>query len=159
MIINRTLPLATGNQGVAVAETGRKRRALGIGNEAVVRRWPAFLRHIKPCINWQAQIVEPAHADVEIRNGGRADSPVVTNCDALAARVFSTAVLAHSGAERVLRQAQQFPVTKPAKDTLIVGNSLVYTGNVFVDVAAGAGRFYEIVTDSAAQGWWNKLVQ
>src|SRR5207248_11239386 len=57
-IVNGALTLAAGNKRVTYSEAWRERCPFDTRNGAIVGRRPAFLGHIEPCINGQAQIIE-----------------------------------------------------------------------------------------------------
>ena len=78
---------------------------------------------------------------------------------AFALGVFSAAILAEARAERILREAEQFPVAEPAEYTVRRVNVLVHAGHVFIDVSTRAGRLNEILGWGTIGGQGDELQQ
>src|SRR5439155_19114968 len=99
-----------------------------------------------------AQIVEPAGADIEVGDGVAADLVIVANNYTLAASFLCATVFAQARTKRILRQAQQFPIAKPAEDGLFVINSLIHASSIRVRIATRTGVFKEI--ERRSPGRW-----
>src|SRR5437762_6263492 len=105
-IVHGALTLAAGNTRVTYSEAWRERCPFDTRNGAIVGRRPAFLGHIEPCINGQAQIIESAGADIDIHDGGRTESVVEAYRNTLAFRGLSTAIFAKTRSEEHTSELQ-----------------------------------------------------
>jgi len=113
-------------------------------DESVVGSGPAFLGHIKPRIDRSSQVLKTADAGADVGRGIGADYVVITESQTLTLAVFSAAVFAESCAERILRQTQELPESKPSKQRAFAVDRLIDSCHIFIDVATSAGRLYEI---------------
>src|SRR4029077_3654709 len=135
-IVDRALPLAAGDVRVVDTKARRQRCTLGVGYQSVIGRWPPFLCHVESRVDRQAQVMEPADADIEISYGRWTEGVGVADSKALAASVLRAAILAKACAKWVLRQAQQLPVGKASEHTVAGVDVLVHAGDVLIHVPA-----------------------
>src|SRR5205807_10614154 len=105
------------------------------------------------------QVLEATDAEVNVRDGVGADLVVVSQGQTLTFAVFGATVLAKSGAERILRQAQQLPECKPSEQSTFAVDCLIAAYHVFVDIAARACSLYEIVSRGCAVWKWKIVKQ
>src|SRR5438105_2958099 len=96
--------------------------------------------------------MEAADAGVHVRDRVAADRIVVSDSQALAARIFSTTIFAKPCTKRVLRQAQQLEITKPAENRLFAVDRLINASHILVGIAARTSVFKKI-EDRARASW------
>src|SRR5262249_18782840 len=144
-VLNGALPLAAAKKRVAQGQARSHRCALGVGNKGIIACWPAFLGHVKAVVSRLALVVEPAKTRVEAGRKGRSESIGPTHGNASALDRFRTAVLAKPSLEWVPGQAGLLKISEPPKKVLFVGDVLIRTPDVLVDIATSARRLREIV--------------
>src|SRR5208337_2640640 len=137
-VLDGALPLAARDERIAEAEARGHRCALAGGNNGIVGCRPAFLGHVEALIGRLPQVVVPAETGVDAARKCRAESVGPTHSNAPARGVFRAAVFTKPSFVRVLGQAEFLEVGEPAKQVLAGGEVLVHTGDVLVDVSAGA---------------------
>src|SRR5439155_19844016 len=106
-----------------------------------------------------SKLIEPIIEDIDIHYGVMTENVVEAYRNTLAFRDLSTAIFANTGAEGILRKAQQLPVAKSPKYTVPGVYVLVRAGYVFIHVSASTGRLEEIVYCSGARGARNVGVE
>ena len=75
----------------------------------------------------------------------------VPQSDTLAVGVFLATILAKTGPERVLREAQQLPERVSSVELLFVIDVLVHTRDVLIGIPATASRCRKIISQTAVR--------